>query len=348
MRRIRSRYLDDGRGFNQGQAATLIEVEGPEDLDVLHETLFRSNYYGSDYFRRHHRYPDGALVGHFWALAEIARHLRPRRVLEIGCGRGDVLAMLLASGIEVHGIDVSLDILDQAWPAVRPFLRGGDLLQVLEAHQRHQPHVTFDLVCGFDIWEHFHPHQLPEYVDRVIDVSSDEALFFFVIPAFGNDPVFGEQFPLEFEENREDFEQRTPFRYLLADAEMDTVPAQGHLTWAHTDWWQRLFLERGLSRMPEVERPFHQFLDPLLPHSVKAFYLFRRDTDAAAERARRLETSPYDKVAFTKSVARLVLTAEPLGSFEFVPDVRSTALRHWRQLLTTRLRRQLRARPRRA
>lgn len=338
MRRVSSSYLDDGRGFNHGQPATLIEVEDDDDLDALHDTIVRTNYYSDEYFTEHGGYQEGTIVGHFWYLAEIARHLRPRRVLEVGCGRGDVLELLRRAGVEAHGIDFSSDIVARAWPGLRPTMRCGDLLEVLDAQVRHQPHLRFDLVCGFDIWEHLPPRRLDDYVERAVEVTSEDALFLFVVPAFGDDPVFGEQFPLEFEENREAFERREPFRFMVTDKVNGAVPAQGHLTWAHTDWWTSLFRSHGLVRMPAVERPFHDFLDDLLPHSVRSFYLFRRDTPAAAERARQLEGRPYGKVAFTATVARLFSATPPVGPVTFDRDVKGQAVEVWRARLESRVR----------
>jgi len=337
MRRVETRYLDDGRGQNHGQPAALIEIERPDDLESLHRTIVETNYYGREYFEGR-GYHEGTLIGHFWYLAEIARHLGPRRVLEVGCGRGDVLHLLDRAGVEVRGIDFSPAVVASAWPSLHGHLSCGDLVEVLDAHLRFQPHVRFDLVCGFDVWEHFPPARLDGYIQRAVDVSAEDALFFFVVPAFGDDRVFGEQFPLEFEENRGDFDRREPFRFLLSDADVAAVPAQGHLTWAHTEWWEQTFEGHGLVRLPEVERPFHQFLDDLVPHSIKAFYLFRRDTRAGDERAERLAARPYGNVDYTRTVGRLVLASRPLGPLNFDTAVRQDAVGKWRSRVKARAR----------
>lgn len=340
MRQIDSRYLDDGKRYNQGQPATLIEVEEPADLDRLYDHIVESEYYDKQYLV-HSGYQEGAVPDHFWFVAEIARHLRPRRALEIGCGRGDVLYLLSLAGIEVHGIDLSSDAVHEAWPSLRDRLRCGDILEVLDQHLRERPDVRFDLVCGFDIWEHLRPASLSDYMARVVDAASDDALFFFIVPAFGDDPVFGEQFPLEFEENRPEFERREPFRFLVADASVDTVPALGHLTWAHTEWWQRQFESHGMVRLPALERSFHRFFDPFLPHSVKAFYIFRRGTPEAARRAAKLR--PYGAAHWVSTVGRLLLSrTRALGPVTFEPDMRDDVVDWSKQRAVSRLHRLVR------
>jgi SAM-dependent methyltransferase len=331
MRLIHSAYLPTER-HPQHRPAALIEMEEPADYDRLYRYIVESGYYGSEYFEREVGYRHRQLVAHFFWVSEIARHLDPRRVVEVGCGRGDVLFLLQRAGIDVTGVDVSPAVIEQAWPTLRDHLVCGDFLTALEDLAADPAVAPFDLVCGFDIWEHLPPSQLDDYLAAAVAVSSDDALFYFVVPAFGADPVFGEQFPLEFEENRADFDARRPFRHLLSDADKGGVPALGHLIWAHTDWWQAAFARHGMVRVPEVEAQLHHFVDPLVPHSVRAFYLFRRDSDAAAARAASLVAErPYDRRAFSASVTQLLtkLWWSPVGPVRFDGEVRRLAVRSW-------------------
>ena len=229
MRTVETHYLDDGKVFNDGRPAVLIEVDGPEDLDALHRRIVESGYYDSDFFVRHSGYQQGRLISHFFFVAEIIRSLGPRRVVEAGCGRGDVLYLLSLAGVEVAGIDFSEDVLAEAWPSLRPHLAFGDLQEAL-LRMAARPEARFDVLCGFDVWEHMPPHRMGDYLDAVIGVATDDALFVSVMPAFGRDAVFGEPFPLEFEENRTAHERGELYRYLLSDANVPGVPALGHLS----------------------------------------------------------------------------------------------------------------------
>jgi SAM-dependent methyltransferase len=272
-----TRYLDDGRGFNRGQPTTAIEIEDPQDYDAIVRELEERSYYDGQYLAEHGGQTDDRLTGHFWWLAEAVARLSPTLVLEVGCGRGDVLRLLReVHGVDVTGIDIGAGLDEVVWPSVRSSFRSGDIRHVLGEWQG----PAFDVVCGFDIWEHLHPAELEPTLQLVVDRAAPDAWFFFVVPAFGEDPVFGERFPLELEENREAFERRDPFRFLITDWGT-TVPAAGHLTWAHTDWWLALFDRAGLERVPDAERPLHAMLDGLVPSSVSAFYLLRRRGAAA-------------------------------------------------------------------
>jgi SAM-dependent methyltransferase len=304
MRLHETRFLDNGCGFNHGQGATLIEVEVPADYDALLSNIVSIGYYDGAYFATHSGYKPGKRVAHFVYVAELAFALRPSRVLEVGCGRGDVLSLLVQRGVEVTGVDFSQAAAAQAWPELVGRFRLGELSEVCRSLR--DEGERFDLVLGFDIWEHLHPARLEAAIASAVGCASDDALFFFVVPAFGVDAVFGESFPLEFEQNRAAFEACEPFRFLLAERTNPPIPASGHLVWAHTQWWERTFAAQGLVRLPELERPFHQAFDRALPHSVRSFYLFRRATTAAAARVAALERSGFGALRTTVAHARFL------------------------------------------
>lgn len=290
MKLLKSRYLDDGKLYNNGQETTLIEVEAPEDYDALLHNILSTGYYDRSYFESHSGLQDDRKVPHFWAVAEMVRSLRPRTVLDVGCGRGDVISLLSAHGVEVAGIDFSEDVRAATWPNIREHYIAGDFgerCRELAAAGR-----RFDTLCAFDIWEHLHPRRLHDYIAALASVASEDALFVFVVPAFGEDRVFGEQFPLEVEENRARFEAREPFDYLFAERTEPPIPASGHLIWAHTEWWERQFAQHGLTRLTHVEHRLHTVFDPYFPHSVRSFYVFCRNPSAVHQRTRGLLPGP--------------------------------------------------------
>lgn len=301
MKLIQTHHLSDGKGLNQGQAASLIEIEGPADFDALFENIVRTGYYDRDYFASHSGYEPGRLVTHFLFVAEMALRLRPRRLLEVGCGRGDVLSLLRRRGVAVSGIDFSAAARSQAWLDIRDAIELGDFTEVCARYAASDR--RFDVVCGFDIWEHLHPERLKPSIRAVVDASTDDALYFFVVPAFGEDAVFGESFPLEFAENRKELQARLPFRHLKAERTDPPIPASGHLIWAHTDWWERQFQSQGLQRRPALERQLH-FFDRFLPYSVRSFYIFARATESAARRASALEEQRVHPLELIRMFAR--------------------------------------------
>lgn len=290
MQLVKSRYLADGKLYNHGQETTLIHVEAPEDYEALLHNILSTGYYDRTYFEHHSGLRDDHKVPHFWALAELVRTLRPRTVLDVGCGRGDILSLLASHGVRVTGIDFSEDIRTVTWPNVREHYIAGDFSE--RCRELAREGRRFDTLCAFDIWEHLLPRRLHEYISALVSVASDDALFVFVIPAFGTDRVFGEQFPLEVEENRARFDAREPFAFLCAERTEPPIPASGHLIWAHTEWWERQFVQHGLERLPDVERKLHAVFDLFFPHSVRSFYVFCRDPQAVQPRTRHLPSGP--------------------------------------------------------
>lgn len=317
MRLIESRSLSDSGGKTLGQRTTLIQIEHPSDFDQLCANIAESGYYDSSYFGHISGYKPGRHVAHFWLVAAMLRLLRPTRALEVGCGRGDLLSLLARDGLEVHGVDASEDAVRMAWPELVGRLWLGNLADVCAAHANE---LKFDLLLGLDIWEHLHPAQLSTSIASATRLCTDDALAFCVVPAFGYDRSFGEQFPLEFEENRAAFERREPFTFLTAERTSPAVPASGHLIWAHAEWWEQQFVECGWRRVVDFDSLLHRVFDRFLPHSVRSFFLFARDNPSASNRVRSLSG---------QLTTRAVAIALAAGLASAVRDDPEEAARRW-------------------
>ncbi len=286
MRILKSNLLNDGKLFNDGRAVDLIQIEDTRDYDTLLSNIINSNYYDSAYFKNHIEYPEGRVKFDALYMAAIIAFLKPRSLLELGCGRGDVLFLLsLLNQFRIQGIDLSRDILEKAWPPLAPNLACGELLEIFEAF--HKKGLRFNTFCGFDIWEHLHPARLHDCISAMTALSERDALFFFIIPAIGTDKVFGEIFPLELEENRLNFSEGNPFNYLNAEIIDPPIPANGHLIWAPTEWWQKQFERHGLIRAEAIEKNIHRYFDEHLFYAQKSFFLFHRDSGAGRRRGIR-------------------------------------------------------------
>jgi len=287
MRILKSNLLNDGKLFNDGRPVDLIQIEDARDYDTLLSNIINSNYYDSAYFKNHIDYPEGQVKFDALYLAAIIAFLKPRSLLELGCGRGDVLFLLsLLNQFRVQGIDLSRDILKKAWPPLAPNLACGELLESLEAFQKKG--LRFNTFCGFDIWEHLHPRRLHDTIAALAALAEEDAFFFFIIPAIGTDKVFGEIFPLELEENHFNFSEGNPFNYLNAEIIDPPIPANGHLIWAPTEWWQKQFEQHGLVRAEEIEINIHHYFDEHLFYAQKSFFLFHRNSGASRRRIRQL------------------------------------------------------------
>jgi SAM-dependent methyltransferase len=287
MRILESQYLTDGRLYNDGRAATLIEIQDPSDYDLLLNNIINSGYYGEDYYKRHLHHEKGRLKHENLCLAQIAHLLNPGSFLELGCGRGDVLYMLnLAGHEEILGLDISQEVVQSAPDELKDKIQVGGVLELCRdlAGQGRR----FDTITGFDIWEHLHPAKLNAHIEALGDIATDDAVMFFIIPAFGRDRIFGEKHPLEFEENRPAFDERRPFDFLMAESLDPPIPNLGHLIWAHSEWWEGKFKEHGFHRAEELEKGLHQLFDPYLFRAQQSFFVLTRDTVTAAERITRL------------------------------------------------------------
>lgn len=265
----------------------MIQVENEKDFDTLLNNILTTGYYDASYFESHIDYKRDEVKFDSLFLSSILKFLKPKTLLELGCGRGDVLFLLgIDHKIRVRGIELSLDIVKKVWPILRGKVDFGDILKVCTEYYKQG--ITFDTFCAFDLWEHIHPQKLHDYINSITALAEKDTIFFFSIPAFGNDRVFGELFPLEFEENRKKFNKRLPFNYLIVESREPLIPVKGHLICAHSDWWEKQFEQHGLIRSEVLEGNIHTCFDDHLYYARKSFYVFHLDTPQARRRIDRL------------------------------------------------------------
>jgi hypothetical protein len=212
-------------------------------------------------------------------LAAILYFLEPASLLELGCGKADVPFLLhLKGSCQVRGLELSPDILAAAPVEVPPFLETGGLL--LLARKYAAQGRLFGLICGLDIWEHLHPARLGAAIAATEEISSPEALFFFILSAFGYDRIFGEVFFQEFEDNRANFEASQPSPLLVAER-LNPRPLPQRLAGEA--------LHRPLPHpLPVLERDIHRRLDHHLNCAARDFFVLCRNTPQAQAREHRL------------------------------------------------------------
>lgn len=287
MRILKSNYLNDSKLFNDGRPVDLIQIEKEEDYAALLENIINSKYYDLSYFDSHIDYREGEVKFDSFFLSSILKFLNPKSLLEMGCGRGDIIFLAgLDNKVTVRGIEFSRDVLKKVWPPLAGKVDYGDILEVCKNYLPRN--ITFDTFCAFDLWEHLLPGKLDDYIDSFVALAEQDALFFFTIPAFGEDKVFGEVFPLEFEENREKFDSRSSFDYLIIESLDPPIPVKGHLICAHSEWWQKQFERHGLVRIEALEKNIHSHFDEHLFYARKSFYVFSLDSREARRRVKRL------------------------------------------------------------
>jgi SAM-dependent methyltransferase len=207
-------------------------------------------------------------------LAELAAEFGPCSVLDLGCANGAVLKCLLDRGIAGEGVEISRMALDKAFPEIRERIHLGDLLGL------HLPR-HYDLVLGLDIFEHFNPHRLSGYIAEIFRLVENGGYLLANIPAYGEDGVFGEIFPVDYREWDDDIAAHRCFRTIPVDGY--GYPKNGHIICASTEWWVEQFEGHGFRREEGLERALHEKYDSAMDKispARKSYYVFSKGAES--------------------------------------------------------------------
>jgi SAM-dependent methyltransferase len=103
------------------------------------------------------------------ALFEIAGDLRGQRVLDLGCGQGDLTLMLLQRGAEVTALDVSAGMVELAERRVQVFAPDAKATFLAgDAQATGLPAGSFDLVLGKWIIHHLDVEAITTEMERLL------------------------------------------------------------------------------------------------------------------------------------------------------------------------------------
>jgi len=125
------------------------------------------NFYDRDYFEGEKIKPS------FWAQFKLGRALenhieaffrtiflkflfRPRTLLDVGCGKGELVFWLRRLGVEAFGVDISDYAISNARPQIRPYLKREGITNLPYGDN------SFDLVTTFDVLEHIEEKNLDQ------------------------------------------------------------------------------------------------------------------------------------------------------------------------------------------
>lgn len=252
-----------------GGEVAVYTAETPADFDWVENAILDNGYYDRPGIWGFSIDPDKQL------MAEMLTAFGADRALDLGCANGPVMRCLYDLGAYAEGVEISQAAIRRAFPEIAERIHCGDLLAMdLE---------PYDLVYGLDIFEHFNPNRLGEYLTKLAALVRDDGFVYANVPAFGEDPQFGTVFDLFLETWVRDRADGRNFSMLQVDD--DGYPMHGHLVWAATEWWQSRFEAVGFRREPEIERALHDTYDAALEQislARKAYYVFSKQAPAAA------------------------------------------------------------------
>ena len=258
---------------DDGSSVSVFRGEDDAAFDWIEQQIFANGYYEKPGIWSFQIDLDKRV------MAEMIAGLEPRSAVEVGCSSGAVLHCLAEAAVDVCGIEISELAGNRAPDTVRDRIILGDIGE-LEFDR------GFDVAFGLDVFEHVHPQKLDAFIAVARRTREPGGILFVNVPAFGDDAVFGEVFPMFLEEWRADAASGQVFHHLQVDER--GYPSHGHLVWATTDWWVTRFEQAGVRRASDVERALHEHYDWYFASCTPArqsFYVFTKDRDAADVRA---------------------------------------------------------------
>jgi SAM-dependent methyltransferase len=205
-------------------------------------------------------------------LAEaIVQTLAPRRVLDVGCGLGQIVLALRRLGVDAIGCDYSEAFIAVAPEEVRPHLEQADVNDL-----GRYATDAFDLVLCMEVLEHLPIDLVHSCIEELLRVSS--AAVVVTTPSFGPNWPGRSGLPLDTPSWRADARAGTRFSQIVLAP--DGRPHHGHLTLASYAWWTEAFRGHSLSRNHDLENAWLE--DPKRPlwHHNWNMYVLHEATTA--------------------------------------------------------------------
>ncbi|NPV68650.1 MAG: class I SAM-dependent methyltransferase [Anaerolineae bacterium] len=144
--------------------------------ELYTEEYFRTACEGYDEFNR----SEGEQLSRRLKAAFELAAIRPGMlVLDVGCGRGEILRHCAELGAHAYGIDYAPVAVDMSASVIRRSASTSGRIGVSQANARHLPFpdATFDRVLMFDVVEHLYPWELQEALREVHRVLKADGRF---------------------------------------------------------------------------------------------------------------------------------------------------------------------------
>ncbi len=151
--------------------------KSPLPSSLYTEEYFRTACEGFDEFNSSEGEQLSRRLNSAFSLAQVGPGMR---ILDVGCGRGEILRHAANLGVDAYGIDyaaVAVSMSRQVIEGVDGVTPGHMGVSQADAKKLPFPDRVFDRVLMFDVVEHLHPWELHEALLEVRRVLKDDGRF---------------------------------------------------------------------------------------------------------------------------------------------------------------------------
>ncbi len=131
-----------------------------------------TNYDGM--FAMHERTRDRRRANAAAIAEELIRHLKPKSVIDVGCGKGHFLVEMKVHGAKIAGVD-------GPWVTEMDPDLDMSVLQVQDLEKPYKAKKRYDLASSFEVAEHLSPERAESFVQDLTALS-DHVLFSAAVP----------------------------------------------------------------------------------------------------------------------------------------------------------------------
>jgi 2-polyprenyl-3-methyl-5-hydroxy-6-metoxy-1,4-benzoquinol methylase len=147
--------------------------------------LYEKEYFEGSGDLGYKEYSEIPITNFYWqnAFIQLIDEIKGKRILDIGCGTGKLMELLMKNGAEVEGIEISRFAADVALSKGLKVVAKDTLLLDSES--------AYDIITAFDVIEHV--PDVKAFLKKVRTLLKDEGVFVFLTPDAGSERALTEK-----------------------------------------------------------------------------------------------------------------------------------------------------------